>query len=67
MTFKKGEILLEYYINTKVKKALNNKIIRNKINKAIWIHIKGFYPHLHGLKPGDLPNLLEDRSKLREL
>ena len=67
LTFKNDKIKLEYYFNTTVQEALTNTIIRRKINKAVWVHNKGFNPYEYGLKPGDLPNLLEDRSKLKLL
>jgi hypothetical protein len=67
LTFTKGGIILEYYINTTVEEALKNHDIRKKINKALWVHVKGFNPYEYGLKVGDLPNTLENRTKLREL
>ena len=67
LTFKNDKITLEYYINTTVEEALTNPTIRQKINKALWIHEKGFSPYLHGLKVGDLPNLLENKAELRKL
>ena len=67
LTFINGKKKLEYYINTTVTEALDDPIIRKKINKAKWLHVKGFHPHSYGLKVGDLPNLLEYRAKIKEL
>jgi len=67
LTFRSDKIKLEYYINTTVNEALDDPIIRKKINKAKWLHENGFYPYDFGLKIGDLPNLLEYRAKIHEL
>ena len=67
LTFEKGDRKLEYYMNTTVQDALNDRKIRKKINKAKWLHVNGFHPHEYGLNVGDLPNLLEYRAKIREL
>ena len=67
LTFKNNKINLEYYINTTVEDSLTDPDIRKKLNKAIWIHQDGFYPHENGLKVGDLPNILECRAKISEL
>ena len=37
-------------MNTTVEEALKDPIIRQKINKALWVHQKGFSPYTHGLK-----------------
>jgi len=50
-----------------VTEALDDPIIRKKMNKAKWLHENGFYPYNYGLKVGDLPNLLEYRAKIHEL
>ena len=57
---------LHYYYNTTVQEALDNKIIREKLNKVIWIHEKGFIPWYFGLEPGMLPNTIKTKAKLRE-
>ena len=67
LTFRNSKIKLEYYINTTVTEALDDPIIRKKMNKAKWLHENGFYPYSYGLKVGDLPNLLEYRAKINEL
>jgi len=67
LTFENDKIKLEYYMNITVKDSLTNPIIRKKINKAKWIHVKGFSPFENGLEVGDLPNLLENKTKLYEL
>ena len=67
LTFRNGMVKLEYYINTTVTEALDDPIIRKKMNKAKWLHENGFYPYNYGLKVGDLPNLLEYRAKIHEL
>ena len=67
LTFKNNHQKLEYYINTTVLDALTNKIIRNKLNRVIWVHENGFRPYDYGLNIGDLPNLLEYRAKIHEL
>ena len=67
LTFRNGIVKLEYYINTTVTEALDDPIIRKKMNKAKWLHENGFYPYNYGLKVGDLPNLLEYRAKIHEL
>ena len=67
LTFRNGMVKLEYYINTTVTEALDDPIIRKKMNKAKWLHENGFYPYNYGLKVGDLPNLLEYRAKIDEL
>ena len=67
LTFKNDHQKLEYYINTTVLDALTNKIIRNKLNRVIWVHENGFRPYDYGLNIGDLPNLLEYRAKIHEL
>ena len=48
LTFKNGDRRIEYYINTTVEEALNNKTIRRKINKAKWVHEEGFWPYAYG-------------------
>ena len=50
-----------------VTEALDDKIIRKKMNKTKWLHEESFYPYEYGLKVGDLPNLLEYRAKIKEL
>ena len=67
LTFRNSKIKLEYYINTTVTEALDDPIIRKKMNNAKWLHENGFYPYSYGLKVGDLPNLLEYRAKINEL
>lgn len=66
LTFANNKIKLEYYINTTVEKALIDSVIRNKINKAKWLHVEGFYPYEYGLKVGDLPHLFENVAELRK-
>ena len=67
LVFKNDKIKLEYYINTTVEESLNNKTIRNKLNKVKWMHMEGFNPYEYGLKIGDLHNKLEYRAKIKEL
>ena len=67
LTFKNEQIKVQYYINTTVTDVLNNSIIRKKLNKVIWNHVKGFYPYEYGLKIGDLPNLVDCRAVLKKL
>ena len=67
LTFIKGNKKIEYYMNTTVTEALDDPIIRKKMNEAKWVHEKGFHPYEYGLKVGDLPNLLEYRAKIKEL
>ena len=45
LTFRNSKIKLEYYINTTVTEALDDPIIRKKMNKAKWLHENGFYPY----------------------
>ena len=61
------DIKIQYYINTTVEEALNDPIIRNKLNKVKWLHEEGFHPYAYGLKVGDLPNLVRCRAMLKEL
>ena len=59
--------VIYYYYNTTVIEALQKPSIRKKLNKAKWLHEQGFYPYQFGLKVGDLPNLVRNRSMIKML
>ena len=67
LTLEKGNVKVEYYINTTINEAFDNPTIRKKLNKVKFTYMKSVHPATLGLEPEYSPKLLENMEEVEKL